>query len=98
MLVFYFFYVPILFIAWALIFPTQAMGMIENLKQRLAHFMIQPLIAKDIHLLRERFRKWGERRGYDQELIDEMLDKHSAQIIQRLQSRYSRVNFDEWFQ
>jgi hypothetical protein len=74
------------------------MAMIENLRQQLAHFMIQQRIAKDIHLLRERFRKWGKLRGYEQELIDEVLDKHSGQIVQRLKSRYSRVNFDEWFQ
>src|SRR5688500_7531141 len=98
MLLIYFFYVPILFIAWALAFPMQAAAMIENIKQRLNHFIVKQLISKDIHVLRERFRKWGKLRGYEQGLIDEMLDKHSAQIIQKLQSRYSRVNFDEWFQ
>jgi hypothetical protein len=98
MLVFYFFYVPILFIAWALASPRQAMAMIENLKQQLAHFVIQQLIAKDMHLLKTRFRKWGKLNGFEQQLIDEILVQHTAQTAQRLESRYSRVNFDEWFQ
>jgi hypothetical protein len=98
MLLYCLFYVPILFIAWALVFPMQATAMIENLKQWQAHFIVQHLISKDMHLLRERIQKWGKLHGYEQGLIDEILDTHSVQITQRLKSRYSRVDFDEWFQ
>jgi hypothetical protein len=98
MLWYYFFYVSIFFIAWALSFPRQAMAITGNLKQQLAHFVIQQLIAKDMHLLKSRFRKWGKFNGYQQQLIDEVLDEHTAKIVQRLEARYSPANSDEWFQ
>ena len=98
MLKFHFFYIPILFIAWVLSFPREAIALIENLKQRLACFMLQQLITKDMHLLKTRFRKWGRLNGYKKRLIDEMFDQHTKQIAQRLETRYSQLNIDEWFQ
>ena len=95
---FYFFYIPIFFIAWAVVFPMQAMAMIEKFNKQQAHFIIQHLSNKDIHLLKERFREWGRIKGYEQRLIDEMLDKHATEIVQRVESRYSQVNIDELLQ
>jgi hypothetical protein len=98
MLSFYLVSFPIFFIAWALVFPLQAMAIIGNLKLGLVRFIIQHLINKDLHLLKDRLRKWGKLNGYEPRLIDEYLDKHTAEIVQRLESKYLRVNIDEWFQ
>jgi hypothetical protein len=98
MLSFYLVSFPIIFIAWALVFPVQAMAIIENLKLELARFIIQHLISKDLHLLKERLRKWGKLNGYEQRLIDEYLDKHMDQIVQRLEARYSRINLNKWIE
>ena len=97
-MLFAFLYIPILFIAWALVFPVQALVMIENLKQWQARLIIQHLISKDIRLLKEQFRKWGNQNGYEQRLINETLDKYILEIVQRVESRYSHLNIDELFQ
>ena len=94
---FYLFYLPVFFIAWAMVFPMQATAMIENIKQRLDSFIIEGLTKSDLFLLKMRLRKWGRQNGYEQGLIDDVLDKHASEIAQRLEAKNSRADLDEMF-
>ena len=95
MLFIYLFYISIMLIGWALVFPLQTIEKIWNLKQRLYHFIIEYMIKKDIQLLMERYRKWAKHEGYELRLSDEVLDKYMPKMIKRLEGFYSQVSSDE---
>jgi len=94
MLLFYLFYIPTFLIAWTLVFPLQAMVIIENMKRSLDDFIAKQIVRKETGLLRDQFRKWGKLNGYNRRLTDEVFDEHSPEILTRLEARHSGVTFD----
>ena len=95
MLLYYLFYIPIFFIAWALVFPEQAVALIENMKRSLDAYVAAHIARREIHLLRAKFRKWGKSKGYDRRLIDMIFDQHASEILRRIEARYSWVDVEE---
>ena len=95
MLLFYFFYIPIFLLAWALMFPEQAVALVENMKRSLVAYVATNIARRELHLLQAQFRKWGRSNRYNPKLIDQVFDNHSSEILRRLEDRYSVVNVEE---
>ena len=95
MFLYYLFYIPIFFLAWALVFPEQTVAVIENMKRSLDAYVATKIARREIHLLRAQFRKWGRLNGYDPRLIDSVFAQNSSEILRRIESRYSRVDVEE---
>jgi hypothetical protein len=95
MFLYYLFYIPIFFFAWALVFPLQAMLMIKNMKRSLDDFVVKQIVRKEIRFLRAEFRRWGKVKGCNCGLVDRVFDEYSPEILHRLEARYSGVTFDE---
>ena len=88
-------YIPVLFTAWAMTFPMEALALIDGLKQRLTQYVIASMTRKEVRMLKERFRKWGKLEGYKEGLIDEVFDQHALKINQRIETRYYQLSLDE---
>ena len=95
MLLNYLFYPPIFFVAWALVFPEQALAVIEKIKRSLDAYVATNIARREFHLLRAQFRKWGKLNGYDRRLIDMVFAQHSSEILRRIEARYSRADVEE---
>jgi len=92
---YYLFYIPIFFIAWAIVFPEQAVEVIENMKRSLGAYIVAHITRREVHLLRAQFRKWGKLKGYDRRLIDDFFAQNSPEILRRIEARYLRVDIEE---
>jgi hypothetical protein len=95
MFLYYLFYIPIFLLAWALVFPEQAVAVVENMRRSLDAYVAAHIARREIHLLRAHFRKWGKQNGYDSSLIDEVLNEHSSELQRRIEARYSSVTIEE---
>jgi hypothetical protein len=72
----YLFSIPVLFLAWALVYPHEALSLIAKLKRRTNLYIVRRESQQAAHRLAHEFRARAGRLGYDPKLVDEILNEN----------------------
>ena len=68
----------------ALLFPRDTLSIVAELKRQLRHRLIQSSGTQAAQELAQSFRRRALAKGYDPELIEEVLAEHYGIIVERL--------------
>jgi len=81
--------VPMMFMAWALLYPHEALRVIAALKRRINGFVVRRASQRSARKLAQQFRTQALSEGCEPEMIEDILAEHLTKITRRLESKWS---------
>ena len=81
--------VPVMFVAWALVYPHEALRLIAALKRRIKGYVVRRASQRSAKKLAEQFRTQALSEGCTPQMIEDILAEHLPKIARRLESKWS---------
>jgi hypothetical protein len=87
--------IPLLWLAWAFAFPQEAMPQITHWKRLFSQYLLQHMIRHETRLIKDRYRQWGKKHGYQPKLIEEVFNRYAPKGLERIKQKYFLVSLEE---
>ena len=86
---------PLLFFAWVVLCPHQALTLIVEFKRRWRLYIIQSAGKRGAQELARRLHAWALQNGIDPDLVNQMLNGKNSEIVYRLGIRQANLRLGE---
>ena len=86
---------PLLFFAWVVVCPHQALTLILEIKRRWRLYIIQSAGKRGAQELARRLHVWALQNGIDPDLVDQVMNGNNSEIVYRLGTRQANLQLGE---
>ena len=92
---FYLLSIVLLFIAWVMAYPQEALDLVAELRRRFRRKVIQRAGNQAVQELARQLRAEARRMGIPTAIVEQVIEEERQEIIHRLGSKYAREMLDD---